>query len=199
MQFQKKEHNRGFALLLAMIVASVVLSIGIAILNVSVNQLKLSSTARESEIAFQSSQAIMDCLYYWRNENATEFTQAQTGSAGSAFTPPSIGCFGTAPREGEGEILQTNDADRRNNSFSYVFEWGEPLRCSEVELIVMSALSEDLVYDFPGTSVGADGDGQIVCESGTVCNIIFSQGYNRPCAELSTSIFTVQRELTLEF
>ena len=191
--------QKGFALLLAMIVASVVLSIGVAILNVSVNQLKLSSTARESEIAFQSSQAGMDCLYYWRNEVAVEFTEAKPGSGGSTFTPPSISCFGGAPTDSEGEILETNDTVKRNNSFWYQFEWGDPVRCTEVNLVVFSALSEDRDYYFPGTSVGPDGDGNVTCENGTVCNLIFSQGYNRPCAELATSIFTVQRELTLEF
>lgn len=49
-----KNREGGFALLLALIVSSVVLAIGISILNISVNQINLSATARESEFSFQA-------------------------------------------------------------------------------------------------------------------------------------------------
>ncbi len=193
----RKIKERGFALLLSIIIASVVLSIGISILNTSVNQLSLSSTSRESELAFQSAQTMMDCLRYWRYERAEEY-RADPGNS-TDFTPPVVECVGVYPFEYLGEVLVYNEDSGYIVTDSYTYEWGTPLRCTSAQMSIMSPdIDSDLVYTFPGTSVGDNGDGEKICEAGTTCTVLISQGYNRPCGELQSSIFTVQRELTLE-
>ncbi len=57
----------GFALLLTLIISSVALSIGLSLLDITVKQLSLGATARESEIAFQVAATAMNCLQFARN------------------------------------------------------------------------------------------------------------------------------------
>lgn len=184
-----KQKQEGFALLLAIIISSVVLAIGLSILNISINQINLSATARESELAFQTSHAGMDCIWYWRNENAASYM------ALDAVLPP-IDCFGRSPQSSGKTTLRSVVAGHVN-SYQYRFEWGTPERCTNVEMVVFNAHSGDLTWTFNNTGVGNNGVKQ--CSEGNICTVLFSQGYNRSCAELATSIFSVQRELVVEF
>lgn len=66
---------RGFTLLIAVIVTSVLVSIGLALVDVSVKQLTLSSTAKSSQLAFYNADAALECgLYHDQQFNA--FSQA---------------------------------------------------------------------------------------------------------------------------
>ena len=184
---QKKQE--GFALLLAIIISSVVLAIGLSILNISVNQINLSATARESEFAFQTAHAGMDCIWYWRLENADDYSELDP-------TLPPIDCFGVVPIDSEETTLRSVP-EGHINSYEYTFEWGSPARCTDVEMVVFNASAGDLSWTFSNTGVGTDGHKE--CQQGNVCTVLFSQGYNRSCEELATSIFSVQRELVVEF
>lgn len=56
---------RGFTLFFAVLVSSVALSIGIAILNVAVKEIILSSSIRDSQFAFYAADAGVECAIYW--------------------------------------------------------------------------------------------------------------------------------------
>lgn len=184
------QREKGFALLLALIVSSVVLAIGLVILEISVNQINLAATSRESEFAFQSAHAGVDCIWYWRYEYPDEFT-SESGAS------PDIECFGGAPIEvPEPDVLQS-DASGHARAFYYTFEWGDPLRCTAVDMYVMNAHSGEMTINFANQAIGTDGTK--TCEEGNVCTVIVSGGYNRPCDELGSGVFAVQREITVEF
>jgi len=184
------QKNKGFALLLALIVSSVVLAIGISILNISVKQINLSSTARESELAFQAAHAGVDCIWYWRNTNGVAYS-AVGGAA------PAVNCFEVDATAETPNNLVSDTTDSHARSFSYLLEWGTPTRCTDIEMVVMNAHDEELELTFQNQAVG--NDGEKTCLEGNVCTVIFSRGYNRACDELDSNVFTVQRELTVEF
>ncbi len=203
----KQNREQGFALLLSIIIASVVLAIGVSILKISVSQLQLSATGRESEVAFQASQSLTECLTYHRYENELFFI-ARPGDPADGYTPgntdrlnaPEINCMNSEPIESYSEILANSD-DRHIVKFHYTYDWGSgPELCSSGDMYVMVPLDDTgyIEHTFPGTSVGDDGDGLKRCNAGNVCTMWVTQGYNRPCAELNSSLFTVQRELTTE-
>lgn len=183
------EQQKGFALLLALIISSVVLAIGISILDISISQITLSSTSRESEYAFQAAHAGVDCIWYWRNEESENY---------EGFTTPFpvINCFGKNAKSATRSTLYA-DSDAHAKAFSYLFDWGDPLRCTSVEMVIMNAHDKDLTLNFVNEAVGDEGEK--VCLESNVCTIIFSRGYNRACDELKTSIFSLQREITVEF
>jgi len=201
----KQNKERGFALLLSIIIASVVLAIGVSILKISVSQLQLSATGRESEVAFQASQSLTECLTHHRYDRAFQFI-ARPGNPAAGFTPgnrlnaPSINCMNSQPIASYAEII-ANSSDRHIVKFHYTYDWGvDPKLCSSGDMYVMVPLGSTgfIQHTFSGTSVGTAGNGLKQCAAGTICTIWITQGYNRPCAELNSSIFTVQRELTTE-
>lgn len=63
--------SRGFTLLIAVILTSVLLSVGLALLDISYKQIVLSSTARQSQYAFYAADSAIECALYWdQKENA---------------------------------------------------------------------------------------------------------------------------------
>jgi hypothetical protein len=57
--------QRGFTLLLAALVASIVLSLGSSIFLIAQKQVTLSSLGRDSQFAFYAADAAAECALYW--------------------------------------------------------------------------------------------------------------------------------------
>lgn len=76
--------NRGFTLLVAVLVSGVLLSIALAIFNITVKELLLSSSGRDSQFAFYAADSGAECALYWD----------QKGGGFSTSTPVSINCNG---------------------------------------------------------------------------------------------------------
>ncbi len=55
----------GFTLLLAVLISSVLLTLGLAIFSITIRQLLLSTTARDSQFAFYAADAGAECALYW--------------------------------------------------------------------------------------------------------------------------------------
>lgn len=68
----KSSKQRGYTLLFAVLVSSVVLSIGISILNISKKEFLLASSARESTTAFYAADSGLECAMYW-NDGSIDF------------------------------------------------------------------------------------------------------------------------------
>jgi len=61
----KTEPLRGFTLLLAVLVGSVLLALGVAIYNIASKDVILSSSGRESQFAFYAADSGTECALYW--------------------------------------------------------------------------------------------------------------------------------------
>jgi Tfp pilus assembly protein PilX len=61
----RKSPERGFTLLLAALVASVVLALGTSIYELAQRQLMLSSIGRDSQFAFYAADTAAECALYW--------------------------------------------------------------------------------------------------------------------------------------
>lgn len=185
-----KKEQGGFALLLTLLVVTVLISIGLSVLTLSIQQVRLASTARDSEIAFQAANAGMECAHYWRRRAAGEMEQGDNDV--------SIGCF-----------LQTQEIDSTTLTgvtggsayeYQYQFTWGTPARCSVVTTIVGVAdlPGSGLVIPNMTTLLPGFPDGPTKeCEPGTRCSVISVEGYNRSCDNIDT-FGTVQREVLLQ-
>ena len=62
---RKREKRGGFAMLFAVLVSSVLLSIGLSIFNLTVKELVLSSSGRESQFSFYAADTGAECAIYW--------------------------------------------------------------------------------------------------------------------------------------
>lgn len=57
--------KNGFAILYSVLIASILLAIGLAILNITIKELLFSSLGRESQFAFYASDTGVECALYW--------------------------------------------------------------------------------------------------------------------------------------
>lgn len=57
--------QRGFTLLLAAIISSIVLALGAAVFSIAKKQLSLSSVGRDSQFAFYAADTAAECALYW--------------------------------------------------------------------------------------------------------------------------------------
>ncbi|KND50367.1 MAG: hypothetical protein AB202_01785 [Parcubacteria bacterium C7867-007] len=79
---------RGFTLLIAIILSTVVLTVGLSLLDVAYKQVILASTAKQSQAAFYNADSALECaLYYDQKFNAF--------AAGSGFPAASVTCSST--------------------------------------------------------------------------------------------------------
>ena len=91
------QSERGFALLLASITGSMLLIVGLAIFNISIKEVLLSSAARESQLAFYAADTGIECALNW------DFNYNGTNSAFATSTES------TPPLSGSGVICVTKD------------------------------------------------------------------------------------------
>ena len=80
MIFKNLQNNKGYTLLFAVLVSSLVLAIGISILNVSKKEFLLASSARESVTAFYAADTGIECAAYHDDSARDRFSAANFAS-----------------------------------------------------------------------------------------------------------------------
>ncbi len=196
-------NDSGFALLMTIIVVGVVLSVGLTIIDLSIKQVRLADSAKESEISFHAANAGLECARYWRREEAASM------ESGGPFTPT---CFEVASAAVVPNANPNPNPSRVPSSgafnngdaylYEYEFTWGAGLdRCTKIAtLVVSSDLSgngfetdnmESLFSGYPDGST-------YFCEPGAQCSVVSVRGYNKPCNNIS-QYGTIQREVLLQF
>ncbi|MDD5050417.1 MAG: hypothetical protein PHV93_01585 [Candidatus Pacebacteria bacterium] len=79
--FQKKKtylKRRGVTVLVASLVASILLAIGLSIFNTTVKDLFFAATAKESQIAFYAADTAAECAQYWDYKGAIFATSSNS-------------------------------------------------------------------------------------------------------------------------
>lgn len=78
---KKAKSKKGFAMLFAVLVSSVLLSIGVSIFNLTLKELVLSSSGRESQFAFYAADTGIECALYWDFKATPPSTMFATSAA----------------------------------------------------------------------------------------------------------------------
>jgi len=60
-----KNKRKGFALLFAVFTAGILLLIGVSILSISLRELSISQSAKDSQLAFYAADSARECALYW--------------------------------------------------------------------------------------------------------------------------------------
>lgn len=95
----KKTPQRGFTLLIAIILATVSLVVGLALADIAYKQIVLSSVAKSSQIAFYRADSAMECALYYDqqkaafNEGSTHSLYYETTCEGRPIVPLTAGDF----------------------------------------------------------------------------------------------------------
>ena len=83
--------QRGFTLLLSVLIASILLALGLAIFNIISKEIILSSSGRESQFAFYAADTGVECALFWDVQKTAFATSSSVpevfcGSASSTIT-----------------------------------------------------------------------------------------------------------------
>lgn len=202
-----KHHNdtqSGFALLITLLVVSVVISIGLSILELSSKQVRLSNNSADSETAFAATNAGLECARYWRRAESDDF---ETGVASV-----SAECFGDSTSFSSASLGLPTSGVGNAQRYTAEFDWGADSRCSQIDMLVMSVPPTETVPlvlgsaanpvtdefpGYPGDAADTSGDTK-TCEPGGNCTIVSVRGYDAACSR-TTTIGTIQREVLLQF
>jgi hypothetical protein len=113
--FTNIKDEKGFTLLFAVIVSTLVLAVGGSIINIALKQVILSGTGRESQYAFYAANTGIECAYYLDIAGVNGVPAFATGTL-SSFTPGGeASCAGTA------DIYNTDDYDAGGAGFDVEF------------------------------------------------------------------------------
>jgi len=155
--------RRGFALLFAVLAASLLLSIGLSIFSLTVKELTLSSYGRESQFSFYAADSGAECALYWDikgNSGATFATSTTYGGVSQ------INCGATSIA-----LLETlNDANDATTTFSM------PLN----DVSNTSFCSIVTVSKYPRSSSPAGIGTTIISNGYNVCNSSALPTYGNP-------------------
>lgn len=188
---------KGFALLMTLLIISVIISVGLTILDVTIKQVRLSGSAKDSEVAFHAASAGVECARYWRR---ISFAEMEAGQDNVEYD-----CFGAAAEDDPTTISVTGGA--AGTAYHYEHEISSLVgtaeaRCSEMDtlIIVADPAATTTLGNVKNHIAGYPEPDEIDCPAGGICTVIASRGYNRSCP--TTGGFpagTIQREILLEF
>lgn len=82
--------EKGFTLLVAVLVSGVLMAIGLAIFNITIKEVLLSSTGRDSQFAFYAADSGIECALYWDLKGGGFSTTTDT-SINCNDTPMTVG------------------------------------------------------------------------------------------------------------
>lgn len=187
-----KKQQSGFALLVSLVVVTAVLSIGLVILDLSIKQVRLAATTKDSETAFHAANAGKECGLYWRR-------QAAAAMEGGMVTPD-IACFGVnAGPQSAGSVGYTGDGQA--HLYEYDFTWNGGDRCTRIATVVAAADSAGsgvAVTNMQSVIPGYPTAGTFDCPAGARCTVMSVKGYNKGCGQIN-AYGTIEREILLRF
>jgi hypothetical protein len=104
---QKHQNKRGFVLLYTALVSSMLLAIALAVYNINIKELLLSSTARESQFAFYAADVGTECALFHDFQNDAFSVVAPAGGIDCAGATNAIDTSAGDPNASDPDELGT--------------------------------------------------------------------------------------------
>ena len=180
----RKNTQRGFTLLLAALVSSIVLAVGAAIFSIAQKQVTLSALGRDSQFAFYAADTIAECALYWdfRFDYFSTTTPATVVAPDPRCDAQSINVTVTDGNP-EGGIYYEMTSDKVD-----LFKGAEVSGnlCAQVSVRKCRGAFENGVCTSPS-------------DSAPIRTIIHADGYSTDCASILTSTRVLQRSVELRY
>lgn len=162
--------TRGFTLLLAALVASIVLALGSSIFGIARKQVTLSSLGRDSQFAFYAADTGAECALYW-----------DIRSDAFGATPPAIppSCAGSDLGE------TVTEGDRTAPPYTIEFDLD----------LFLDADGTAGTFDDDGYCARVS----VEKNTSNPYTVIRSHGYSTPCDAIETSARALQRTVQLQY
>lgn len=124
--------KRGFTLLLAVLVSSILLALGLAIYNVTAKQVILSSAGRESQFAFYAADTGIECTLYWDYQQNAFSTTSPRAQIACGATPNAV-------------VTSSGSGDTFTRTFSFSMSSTNPTPCASVTVTKISSTQKTTV------------------------------------------------------
>jgi Tfp pilus assembly protein PilX len=168
-----KKGSRGFTLLLAALVASIVLALGTAIFEIAQKEVTLSSIGRDSQFAFYAADTAAECALYW--DFRFSYFATSTPSNPSAQNPT---C--------DGQLLNAavSSGDRASGNYAMTSQQMNFFQDTSTTGGYCAQVSVTKSID-PSTNA--------------IKTLIHADGYNLNCASTLVSPRALQRSVELQY
>ena len=179
-------------MIFAILVSVMVLAVGTSIINISLKQVILSGTGRESQFAFYAANTGMECALYW--DLAGLSLDAETGEARYVFPPPGGERINDEAFFCAGKDIKISNSDHLYTNRGWVTTTGEEVSTTVFRLAISNSLPEleNVLYCAEVTVTK-----KIDNNNGSVTTNIISQGLNT--CDPKNDKRAVQRGLELEY
>lgn len=167
---KKIRTNRGFTLLLAALVASIVLALGSSIFTIARKQVTLSSLGRDSQFAFYAADTGAECALYW------DIRHSAFGAT-APVTPPTCAA----------QVLAETVTSGVRGTAPYVIEF-------DMDLFV-NADGVSGTFDDDGYCARVS----VTKNTSNPFTVIRADGYSTSCASTGTSARALQRSVQLQY
>ena len=183
--------QRGFTLLLAALIASIVLSLAVAIFSIAQKQIALASLAQQSEYAYYAADTGAECALYWDVRPSVGYFYQST--------PPGITpmCDGTT-------LSFTAPSGGQPYPYPYSFTFQVPISngyCAVVNVQKCQGAITDYGACCQHRALANDGTG--TCDASTPEDSISTQiranGYSVSCSALGSSQGVLERSVVLNY
>ena len=132
----KSSNSKGFAILYAVLMVSIVLTISLTLLDISYKQLILSSINEESKLAYYAAVSALNCVTYWDTTFSTNAIYAEGYFPFGHFIPPDLNLQSGNPKP----IVcagETVTADVANQIYSFSLSFSQAGRNTKADVRVI--------------------------------------------------------------
>src|SRR3990167_512175 len=172
--------QRGFTLLLAALVSSIVLAVGAAIFGIAQKQVLLSAIGRDSQFAFYAADTAAECALYW-DFRCNYFASSTALVSASCTSNPTC----------DTKLIEAEGRPTAAPYYPYT------MTSKKMDFFQDAAISGNLCAQVSVTKCQGtfNADGDCVVGSGTapIRTIIHADGYSTNCAAILTSARALQR------
>lgn len=180
----------GFTLLFAVLVSTLVVSIGATIISIALRQTILSSTSRESQFAFYAANTALDCAHYWDT-----FTGLELG--GKVVFPSPLGEESVEEGSSEAALITCSGVNIITGSGNDDKGWESDSGTDYTEKTFYLKIADQVgITELPEYSYCATVTIKKTDNSPNIDTVIEVKGYNT-CIE--TNVRRVERSLTQEY
>ena len=165
-----KTGSRGFTLLIAALVASIVLALGTSIYEIASKEVQLSSLGRDSQFAFYAADTAAECALYWDFRFAYFATSSPSNLAAQNPT-----CDG-----------QALDASGRGSIYPYT------MTSAQIDIFQDTSAAGGYCAQVSVTK-------SLDPSTGALRTVIHADGYNVSCASIATAPEALQRSVELHY
>ena len=182
------KQQRGFTLLLAALIASIVLAVGAAIFSIAQKQLVLSAIGRDSQFAFYAADTAAECALYW-DFRCNYFASTTAGINPTCNNPDPV-C--------DGQRMAPFNPDRPATP-SYPYTMTSAKMDLFLDVASASGYCADVSVEKCRGTFTANGECTLGASTDAVRTVIHANGYSTNCAAVLSSDRALQRSVELHY